>query len=174
MRSGRDISIDVYNQIKEEGLLSARRWEVYDILFRFGPMTANEIFERVNKHGSESYRHNVNPRLDELRKRKVAQRVGEKTCSVSKRDITLWDVTSNLPEEPPKKDKDNNKNKSDKEYPPWNFDMGTALQDFVTAISTAKAHGYQPTDRLRALHAWLKSLKDNPPTAPQSTLPGMN
>ena len=44
----RQTSIDCYNKIKAEGLLSKRRLEVYEILFHHGQLTANEIV-RISK-----------------------------------------------------------------------------------------------------------------------------
>jgi len=100
----RQTSIDVYHQIESEGLLSKRRWEVYHILFNHGPMTSNETFDYSKLHGVDGYRHNANARMTELRELGVVQEIGTTLCSKTGRRVILWDVTSNLPKEPPKKD----------------------------------------------------------------------
>jgi hypothetical protein len=96
----RRTSIDAYRTIRDNGLLSARRWEAYDILYRYGPMTSNEIFERAKLHGNPNYRHNTNARMTELRDRGVAVEVGTKKCSVTGHNVILWDVTEALPRKP--------------------------------------------------------------------------
>lgn len=45
----RDTSREAYNKIKEMGLLSQRRWEVYDILYSHGPMTGGEICDVIRQ-----------------------------------------------------------------------------------------------------------------------------
>jgi len=93
----RQTSIDCYNQIKSEGLLSKRRWEIYDIVFNHGPMTSNETFDYSSLKGVDGYRHNANARMTELRDVGVVQELGTTTCSKTNRTVILWDVTSNLP-----------------------------------------------------------------------------
>ena len=86
----RQTSIDVYTEIKASGLLSKRRWQVYDCLFHEGPLTGNELVERLKLPGAWK-------RLSELEAETVVRDVGERQCSVTGREVTLWDVTSNLP-----------------------------------------------------------------------------
>lgn len=93
----RQTSIDCYNAIKANGLLSKRRMEVYEILFKYGPMTANEIV-RISKI---SY-PNTNPssfhaRLSELKKYGVIVEIGEKKDIVSNNNCLIWDLTDRLP-----------------------------------------------------------------------------
>lgn len=71
--------------------------EVYEILFKYGPMTANEIL-RISKI---SY-PNTNPssftaRLSELKKYGVIIEVGEKPDIVSNNNCYIWDLTDTLP-----------------------------------------------------------------------------
>ena len=77
----RQTSIDCYKQIKSEGLLSKRRWEVYDIVFKHGPMTSNETSDFPSLKGVDGYRHNANARMTELREFGVVQEIGTKNCS---------------------------------------------------------------------------------------------
>lgn len=93
----RETSSDCYNQIKEEGLLSKRRWEVYDILFKHGPMTSNETFDYSKLNGVDGYRHNANARMTELRDCGVVKEIGTRQCSKTGRNVILWDVTARLP-----------------------------------------------------------------------------
>lgn len=104
----RDTSIAVYLRIKSEGLLSKLRQIVYDILFEFGPLTAEEV--RVRTHGVKQV--SVSPRMSELVERKVVAEVGRKICSVTGNEAILWDVTSNLPEKPEPKITQNQKLKA--------------------------------------------------------------
>lgn len=93
----RQTSIDCYNEIKANGLLSKRRMEVYEILFHHGQLTANEIV-RVSK----AEYPNTNPssfhaRLSELKRYGVIIEVGEKRDEVSGNNCYIWDLTDNLP-----------------------------------------------------------------------------
>jgi len=65
----RQTSIDAYRKIEAEGLLSKRRWQVYDILYEFGPMTGGECFAKlIEKHKFQfPTNSNVTTRLGELR-----------------------------------------------------------------------------------------------------------
>ena len=93
----RQTSSAVYHQMERDGLLSARRWEAYKILYEFGPMTSNEIFEKAKLHGNPNYRHNTNARMTELRDLGVAAELGTRKCSVTGNMVILWDVTTALP-----------------------------------------------------------------------------
>lgn len=93
----RKTSIDVFRQIEAEGLLSARRMEVYRILFEHGPMTTNEVFQHARLHGNPNYRHNSHARMSELRELGVVEELGTKECSATGRTAILWDVTDSLP-----------------------------------------------------------------------------
>jgi hypothetical protein len=94
----RKTSIEAYHEIKASGLLSKRRFEVYDALFHYGPMTQMETFVKL-KHLSQ---HTVTPRFAELRKMGVIEEVGERACTVTGINVIAWDVTSSLPTQLPK------------------------------------------------------------------------
>ena len=95
----RQTSMDAYRKIKSEGLLSKRRLEVYETLFHFGPMTANETFEKLYKKdiGPKNAASNSAARFSELRDMGVIQEIGERKCSVTGMNVISWDVTSWLP-----------------------------------------------------------------------------
>lgn len=91
----RKTSIEAYNEIKKNGWLSARRWEVYDALFKHGPLTRSEIDAVSEIRGA--YKSHISARLVELREMGVVEELGEKVCSVTKMNVILWDVTDKLP-----------------------------------------------------------------------------
>jgi len=91
----RRTSIDVYHQIEAEGLLSKRRWEVYKHLFRHGPLTQREVTDQIShKFAAE---RSYTPRFAELEKMGVITSVGERACSITGRQVLIWDVTDCLP-----------------------------------------------------------------------------
>jgi hypothetical protein len=89
----RTTSIQAYHKIKDEGLLSQRRWEVYDALFKHGPKTGGELFNICGGVVKGS----VCARLTELRDLGVAYEQGTKTCDLTGQTAILWDVTDKLP-----------------------------------------------------------------------------
>lgn len=97
----RKTSVLVYNQIKEEGTLSKRRWETYDALFRSGPMTINETLKCL----PYSQHKSISPRFAELRDMGAIEEVGERECFVTGRVCILWDVSGKLPKKLVKPDK---------------------------------------------------------------------
>ncbi len=94
--SVRDTSIAVYRQIKEEGLLSKRRLQVYEIVFEHGPMTAKQLCRIVYPNSAGNFT-GLQARLPELCEMGVLREVGKTTCQYTGREIYLWDVTSKLP-----------------------------------------------------------------------------
>lgn len=84
MRGNRQTSISVYNEIRENGLLSRMRWAVYDKLFQYGPATASELAKRFPPSvGGRGEAGNVHARLGELVDRQAARVVRERKCSVT-------------------------------------------------------------------------------------------
>ena len=96
----RSTSIEAYRTIQENGLLSKRRWEVYDILYQHGPLTQLELAEHYFP-GTQP--RNVQPRVSELEDLQVVSCVGHKIDARTKMANMLWDVTDNLPIKPEKK-----------------------------------------------------------------------
>lgn len=95
----RRTSIAIYREIEDNGLLSARRWQIYQILFKHGPLTANEAFQYLAREIGHGFRFdsNTRARFTELRECGAAYEVGEKVCSVTGVNTILWDVTDKLP-----------------------------------------------------------------------------
>lgn len=82
----RDTSRSAYQQIKDEGLLSARRLAVYDVLFREPfPMTGREISEKLRDPSAHK-------RLSELRDLGVVEEADKRDCSVTGQQAVTWRV----------------------------------------------------------------------------------
>lgn len=99
----RETSITAYNTIKENGLLSKRRWEVYDALYSLNrPATASEIAVNMPGFKSQSVGANVHARLGELVENCTVAEVGVTKCPITGMHAYLWDVTGRLPVKPNK------------------------------------------------------------------------
>jgi len=98
----RDTSIEVYHQVEAEGLLSKRRFQVYECLFKHGPMTQNETFIKINLTANnvgrkELAQDSIKPRFAELKELGVIRETGKRPCKITNRKVYEWDVTSKLP-----------------------------------------------------------------------------
>jgi hypothetical protein len=91
----RQTSIDCYNQIKNEGLLTKRRLEVYELIYQHAPCTSSEAMQ--NSLNSKNIFSQARARFTELRELGVIYEKGEKKCSVTGRICIEWDLTDNLP-----------------------------------------------------------------------------
>ena len=88
----RQTSIDCYNEIKEQGLLSNMRFEVYSALLSMGkPSTTREVYETMNVLKQEA------TRFTELRKLGVIYEVQNRKCTITGRTSIEWDLTDKLP-----------------------------------------------------------------------------
>lgn len=76
-------------------MLAKSQFAVYDMLFRHGPLTRNEIDTRCSATGKPNPAYSR--RLVELEERGVLCRNGTKTCSVSGFECDAWDVTDRMP-----------------------------------------------------------------------------
>jgi hypothetical protein len=88
----RQTSIDCYNQIKAEGLLSKRRLEVYEAILKNAPCTSNEALKDIYS-GS----HGMGSRTTELRDLGVIYEKNVRKCRVTGRNVIEWDLTDKLP-----------------------------------------------------------------------------
>lgn len=87
----RETSIEAYNHIKNNGLLSKRKMQVYDYLYKNGPATGMDVTDALSNgkdHGSYS------TRLSELREAGVVKECGKVKSNHSTHEVILWDVTS--------------------------------------------------------------------------------
>jgi len=88
----RQTSIDCYNEIKANGLLSTRRLEVYEAILKNSPCTTNEALKDVHS-GS----HGIGSRTTELRDAGVIYEKDVRPCRVTGRNVIEWDLTDRLP-----------------------------------------------------------------------------
>jgi hypothetical protein len=87
-------SIDAYKEIMENGLLSKRREEVYDVIFKHGPIT---IYECLDTHLRHLEANSVSPRFGELEKLGVIAITGQKLNPHSGHLANLYEATNYLP-----------------------------------------------------------------------------
>jgi len=90
----RQTSIDCYNKIKAEGLLSKRRLEVLETLLQSAPCTSSEA---IRNAGATFGVFGVSSRFTELRDLGVIYEVGIKKCTITNRKVIEWDLTDKLP-----------------------------------------------------------------------------
>lgn len=96
----RKTSIDAYRKIRDGGLLTQARWEVYAAVHYLGdhPPTSHEI----DKHLDRRLQHT---RLTELREMGVIEEGPVRECTVTKQNVLTWVVTGQLPKGLPKRPK---------------------------------------------------------------------
>jgi len=92
----RQTSIDCYNQIKAEGLLSKRRLQVYEAILEYAPCSSSEAIRNANATFGV---FGVSSRFTELRDLGVIYEKGTKKCSVTGRNVIEWDLTDRLPKD---------------------------------------------------------------------------
>jgi hypothetical protein len=92
----RQTSLEAFNSIKNNGLLSERRMQVYESLFHNGPMSATEIWFKYFKNLNVT-QNSITPRLSELKRTGVVTEIGIQQCNVTGMNVILWDVTNKLP-----------------------------------------------------------------------------
>ena len=98
----RQTSRDAYDAIQSSGDINDKQRLVYNWLFMNGPATAGEVTAAVKRH--DEVHPSYHRRLDELSEIGVASRVGERTCKITGRNVTLWDVTDSFPQPVGKKE----------------------------------------------------------------------
>lgn len=100
----RQTSIDAYHEVLESGLVGKRQKQVYDILYRKGPLTANQTWNILSfEIGDLRFDSNTRARFTELREFGIIQEVGEVPDPITKKRVILWDVTDKSPVKPMKK-----------------------------------------------------------------------
>lgn len=107
----RQTSKAAYDAIKAQGLLSERRFEVYDVLYHHGPLTQVEVWKKIAATNPNVQQHSVTPRFAEMVRLGVIREVTDtdgrflkRKCTVTDRTCMTWDVTSSLPIDPPPKE----------------------------------------------------------------------
>jgi hypothetical protein len=89
----RETSIEVYHQVRSEGLLSQRRFQVYRTLFKKGPLTQMETSHQI----AGCLDHSITPRFAELKDLGCIVEVAKRKCKITGRRVFAWDVTAQLP-----------------------------------------------------------------------------
>jgi len=92
MKTIRQTSIDCYNQILAEGLLSKRRLEVLEAIMKNAPCTTNEATKDL-----PSGSHGIGSRTTELRELGVIYERCVRKCKETGRNVIEWDLTDKLP-----------------------------------------------------------------------------
>lgn len=90
----RQTSIDCYNNIKANGLLSKRRLEVLETILQSAPCTSSEAIRNAKVTFGV---FGVSSRFTELRDLGVIYEKGIKKCTVTGRNVIEWDLTDKLP-----------------------------------------------------------------------------
>ncbi len=90
----RQTSIDCYNEIRANGLLSKRRFEVYEALLSSAPCTSSEAIRNAKTTFGV---FGVSSRFTELRNLGVIYEVRTRECTVTGRNVIEWDLTDRLP-----------------------------------------------------------------------------
>jgi hypothetical protein len=92
----RETSIEAYHKIEAEGLLSRRRWEVYDFVYKHGPVIVRDAWKSIAPGTSTG---SISTRFSELERMGVLKEVGQQLDESTGMTVILWDVTENLPRE---------------------------------------------------------------------------
>lgn len=94
----RETSVEAYRAIVDNGMLSRRRLQVYEILYQNGPLAGAQVaYLFAQRHGKTSRSETVRNRITELRDLGVVKEVGWTVDPNTKMRVIQWDVTSKLP-----------------------------------------------------------------------------
>jgi hypothetical protein len=91
----RKTSIDCFNQIKEEGLLSNMRFKIYESILINAPCTSAEVLSTMLSKNSAITSSRA--RFTELRELGVIYEVQNRKCTITGRTSIEWDLTDRLP-----------------------------------------------------------------------------
>ena len=91
----RHTSIDCFNQIKQEGLLSKMRFKVYEAILNNAPCTSAEVLSTMLSKNSAITSSRA--RFTELRELGVIYEVQNRKCAITGRTSIEWDLTDRLP-----------------------------------------------------------------------------
>tara|TARA_R110001592_G_scaffold90443_2_gene265865 strand:- start:3949 stop:4371 length:423 start_codon:yes stop_codon:yes gene_type:complete len=91
----RQTSIDCYKKIKEQGLLSKKRFEVYQAILKKSPCTSGEAFAIMTT--KENQISQSRARFTELRELGVIYEVRNRKCTITGMNVIEWDLTDRLP-----------------------------------------------------------------------------
>tara|TARA_B110001452_G_scaffold119868_1_gene99454 strand:+ start:121 stop:543 length:423 start_codon:yes stop_codon:yes gene_type:complete len=106
----RQTSIDCYNEIKENKLLSKKRFEVFEAILKTAPCTSGEAFSTMTT--KENQISQSRARFTELRELGVIYEKDVRKCRITNRNVIEWDLTGRLPKDV-KLSKNNKKTRSE-------------------------------------------------------------
>ena len=86
----RETSLRAYEEIRDSGILSQRQVQAYEVFYKHGPLTGNELSDKMGIPGQWKL-------CSIMKKRGVLKEVGLKVCRITGREVIAWDVTDNLP-----------------------------------------------------------------------------
>ena len=92
----RETSRAVFEEIRDRGLLSRARFEVYSFLVSRGPMTGSEVNYFLNSRSAHK-------RLSELLNLGVIREAGTRRCTRTGEHVLAWEVNGSLPIVPRKR-----------------------------------------------------------------------
>ena len=104
-------SIETYYEIKNSGLLSEKRWKVYDIFYQNNrPLTGAEV-SQIYKSNYPSSQHSetIRNRITELKEMGLLAEFEIVDCTFTGRRVYTFVTTNNLPEKLEKKETLNQK-----------------------------------------------------------------
>lgn len=92
-------SIETYRKIRDQGLLSKKRLNVYEILVENGSLTGGELASLYKHVFNDAARHSesIRNRLTELRDLGVIEEQGVRPCSISGRKSIVWAYNGKFP-----------------------------------------------------------------------------
>jgi hypothetical protein len=95
----RQTSSEAYRYLIENDILGKRQLEVYTTLYRYGALTANEVFNLIKTTTNRNFRFdsNTRARFTELRNMDLIEEMGTRVCSITGRKVILWQVTNRMP-----------------------------------------------------------------------------
>ena len=93
--NARQTSIDCFNKIKQEGLLSKMRLKVYEAILNNAPCTSGEAFATMTT--KENQISQSRARFTELRELGVIYEVRNRKCTITGMNVIGWDLTDRLP-----------------------------------------------------------------------------
>jgi len=96
----RSTSLAAYHKITASGLITGVRRKVFDIIYKYGPITMNEVFI---EYLSDIPQATQTPRYAELEKMNSIGTVGKHPDRHTGVEGVLWDITGENPKKLPKR-----------------------------------------------------------------------
>ena len=100
----RKTSIDTYNTVSNNGLLSKIRLQIYQTLYHHGAMSINETFKKIYPGDANGQKiTSYGPRFAELKKIGVIEECGERPCNTTGHTVLVFQTTDNIGEALPRR-----------------------------------------------------------------------